>query len=65
MSLHLLKAESSARGARMLRTALGPAVTDWLDEPRVVEVMVDGNQAHLVRRRETIESLYALEQPLP
>jgi P-type conjugative transfer ATPase TrbB len=41
MSLHLLEAESTARGARMLRTALGPAVTGWLDEPAVVEVMLN------------------------
>ena len=29
--------------------------------PRVAEVMVDGEQVHLVRRRETVEELYALE----
>ena len=33
--------------------------------PRVAEVMVDGNQAHLIRRRETVEELYALENLLP
>jgi type IV secretion system protein TrbB len=33
--------EAIARGARMLRTALGPAIAAWLDDPRVVEVMLN------------------------
>ena len=33
--------------------------------PRVAEVMVAGTQMHLIRRRETIEELYALESILP
>ncbi|MBI4743210.1 MAG: diaminopimelate decarboxylase [Betaproteobacteria bacterium] len=33
--------------------------------PRAAEVMVDGCQAHLVRRRETVEELYAQESLLP
>ncbi|MGB1270779.1 MAG: diaminopimelate decarboxylase family protein, partial [Endozoicomonas sp.] len=32
---------------------------------RAAEVMVDGNQAHCVRRRETIEEQYASESRLP
>ncbi len=32
---------------------------------RCAEVMVDGDKAHLVRQRESIESLYALESVLP
>ena len=32
---------------------------------RAAEVMVDGAQTHLVRRRETVEELYALERRLP
>jgi diaminopimelate decarboxylase len=32
---------------------------------RAAEVMVDGAQSHLVRRRETVEDLYALECRLP
>ncbi len=31
---------------------------------RAAEVMVDGTAVHLIRERETIESLYALEHPL-
>ena len=32
---------------------------------RCAEVMVDGDKMHLVRERESIESLYALESVLP
>jgi P-type conjugative transfer ATPase TrbB len=33
--------EAHARGARMLRTALGPAIAAWLEDPAVVEVMLN------------------------
>ncbi|WP_374575971.1 P-type conjugative transfer ATPase TrbB [Phenylobacterium sp.] len=33
--------EAEARGARMLRTALGPAIAAWLEDPAVVEVMLN------------------------
>ena len=36
-----LKAEAVSRGARMLRTALGPAIATWLEDPVVVEVMLN------------------------
>ncbi len=36
-----LKSEASLRGARMLRTALGPAIAAWLEDPAVVEVMLN------------------------
>jgi len=39
--------------------------SNYNSRPRVAEVMVDGNQAHLVRRRETIEELFANEAILP
>ena len=39
--------------------------SNYNTRPRVAEVMVDGNQAHLIRRRETVEELYALESVLP
>jgi len=35
------RSESSLRGARMLRTALGPAIASWLEDPAVVEVMLN------------------------
>jgi len=33
--------EAVSRGARMLRTALGPAIAQWLTDPAVVEVMLN------------------------
>nr|WP_081598871.1 P-type conjugative transfer ATPase TrbB [Tistrella mobilis] len=41
MSAQIIRAEASARGARMLRTALGPSIATWLEEPAVVEVMLN------------------------
>jgi P-type conjugative transfer ATPase TrbB len=38
---HSLKPERTSRGARMLRTALGPAIAAWLEDPAVVEVMLN------------------------
>lgn len=35
--------------------------SNYNSRPRAAEVMVDGGRAHLVRKRETPESLYALE----
>ena len=35
--------------------------SNYNSRPRAAEVMVNGATAHLVRRRETVESLYALE----
>ena len=39
--------------------------SNYNTRPRAAEVMVDGERAHLVRRRENAEELYALEQRLP
>jgi diaminopimelate decarboxylase len=39
--------------------------SNYNTRPRAAEVMVDGASAHLVRGRESIESLFALEQLLP
>ncbi len=41
MSLHPLRSESAARGARMLRTAMGVQIAAWLAAPDVVEVMLN------------------------
>jgi type IV secretion system protein TrbB len=35
------KSEADSRGARMLRTALGPAIAGFLEDPGVVEVMLN------------------------
>src|SRR6266496_4203016 len=37
----ILRTEAISRGARMLRTALGPAIARWLEDPNVVEVMLN------------------------
>src|SRR5882757_3194718 len=38
---HSQRIEAISRGVRMLRTALGPAIASWLDDPGVVEVMLN------------------------
>lgn len=35
------RTEAIFRGARMLRTALGPAIVAWLDDPVIVEVLLN------------------------
>jgi type IV secretion system protein VirB11 len=35
------RSEAFARGARMLRTALGPAIASYLEDPSIVEVMLN------------------------
>jgi type IV secretion system protein VirB11 len=37
----LLRSEAFARGARMLHTALGAAIASYLEDPSIVEVMLD------------------------
>ena len=39
--------------------------SNYNSRPRAAEVLVDGDQAHLVRRRERIEDLFASESILP
>ncbi|MGV0821047.1 P-type conjugative transfer ATPase TrbB [Martelella sp. AMO21009] len=41
MSATFQRSETSTRGARMLRTALGPAIARFLEEPGIVEVMLN------------------------
>jgi type IV secretion system protein TrbB len=36
-----LRSEAISRGARMLRTALGPAIATWLEDPAIVEIMLN------------------------
>ncbi|HUN99518.1 MAG TPA: P-type conjugative transfer ATPase TrbB, partial [Bradyrhizobium sp.] len=36
-----LRSEAFARGARMLRTALGAAISAYLEDPSIVEVMLN------------------------
>ncbi|TCP78877.1 type IV secretion system protein VirB11 [Rhizobium sp. PP-CC-2G-626] len=41
MANHHYEGQAVSRGARMLRTALGPAITAYLEDPAVVEVMLN------------------------
>ncbi|MDP3795379.1 MAG: P-type conjugative transfer ATPase TrbB, partial [bacterium] len=41
MAIHPLRSEAVIRGARMLRSALGPAIAAWLEDPAIVEVMLN------------------------
>jgi type IV secretion system protein TrbB len=41
MSVISIRSERASRGERMLRTALGSAIADWLDDPAVIEVMLN------------------------
>jgi hypothetical protein len=36
-----LKSEAASRSVRMLRTAMGPAITGWLEDPPIVEIMLN------------------------
>jgi P-type conjugative transfer ATPase TrbB len=41
VAVHSFQAEMVSRGARMLRTALGPSIAAWLEDPVIVEVMLN------------------------
>jgi P-type conjugative transfer ATPase TrbB len=41
VAIQHLNQEATSRGARMLRTALGPAIALWLEDDSVVEVMLN------------------------
>ena len=41
MAIHSIQSEAISRGARMLRTAFGPAIARFLEDPAVVEVMLN------------------------
>ena len=41
MAVLTQKSEAIIRGARMLRTALGPAIAGFLEDPSIVEVMLN------------------------
>ena len=52
--------------AVMSAGAYGMAMaSNYNTRPRAVEVMVDGDQVHVIRQRETVEQLYAGEATLP
>ncbi len=39
--------------------------SNYNSRPRAAEIMVDGEQIHLIRKRESIASLFELEQQMP
>jgi diaminopimelate decarboxylase len=39
--------------------------SNYNSRPRAAEVMVDGDSMHLIRRRENVAELFALETVLP
>ncbi|MEG3125094.1 P-type conjugative transfer ATPase TrbB [Sphingomonas sp. GB1N7] len=41
MAVLPIRSEAGLRGARMLRTALGPAIATWLDDPKIIEIMLN------------------------
>ena len=41
MAYHHYEGQAVSRGARMLRTALGPAIARYLEDPSIVEVMLN------------------------
>lgn len=41
MAVQSYQSEATLRGARMLRSALGPAIAAWLEDPSIVEVMLN------------------------
>jgi P-type conjugative transfer ATPase TrbB len=41
MSVTAVRSEASTRGAKMLRTALGSSIGAWLEDPAVIEVMLN------------------------
>ena len=41
MAHHSIQSEAISRGARMLRTAFGPAIARFLEDPAVIEVMLN------------------------
>ena len=41
MTVYPIRSEAKTRGARMLRTALGTSIAAWLDDPAVIEVMLN------------------------
>jgi diaminopimelate decarboxylase len=52
--------------AVMSAGAYGMAMaSNYNTRPRAVEIMVDGEQVHVIRQRETVEQLYAGESILP
>jgi type IV secretion system protein VirB11 len=66
VTIHSFQPEVISRGARMLRTALGPAIARFLEDPSIVEVMLNPDGRLWIDRlssglTETGESLSAAD----
>src|SRR6266513_62264 len=64
VAIHPFQSEALSRGARMLRTAFGPAIARYLEDPAVVEVMLNPDGRLWIDRlsgglKETAERLSA------
>ena len=62
---HLRLREGSLLAVRSAGAYGFTMASNYNTRPRAAEVMVDGEQAHLVRRRETVAELFAGESLLP
>jgi type IV secretion system protein TrbB len=45
-----LKSEAASRSVRMLRTALGPTITGWLEDPAIIEIMLNPDRRLWINR---------------
>jgi hypothetical protein len=45
-----VKPEAASRSIGMLRTAMGPTITGWLEDPAIVEVMLNSDGRLLIDR---------------
>src|ERR1700738_107877 len=64
VAIHPFQSEALSRGARMLRTAFGPAIVRYLEDPAIIEVMLNPDGRLWIDRlsgglKETAERLSA------
>jgi diaminopimelate decarboxylase len=62
---HLTLREGSLLAVRSAGAYGFTMASNYNSRPRAAEVLVDGDQAHLVRRRESVADLFAGESVLP
>jgi Flp pilus assembly CpaF family ATPase len=54
------QSEAASRGARMLRTALGPAIARFLEDPAIAEVMLNPDGRLWVDQRRTFLFMFSV-----
>jgi len=62
MAVLTQKSEAIIRGARMLRTALGPAIAGFLEDPAIVEVMLNPDGRLWITRSVEVRGLSPRQQ---